>query len=123
MLEKIGAAEIDQILIKSASAIRELSAENTQLKSELAKRDRANHAEKIASALVERGIMDETAGKEYARDLASGDKDLAVVEDLASRSVPGVALGHTKTAGVHDEDSIPGEDVLTAFLKNSPPNA
>lgn len=121
MLEKIGAAEIDGLLVKSAQAIRELTTENVALRAQLATRAREDHAEKIASALVERGIMDESAGKEYARDLATSDKDLSIVEDLATRSVSGVPLGHTKVASVREDDpSADGDDVLTAFLKNFP---
>ena len=120
MLEKIGEAEINGLLVKSAAAIRELSAENLSLKSQLASRGRQDHAEKIAHVMVERGLMDDSAGKEYAQTLAKGDKDLSVVEDLVQHSVPGLALGHTKTASAHDEDSTPGEDVLTSFLKSTP---
>ena len=118
MLEKIGEAEINGLLIQASSSIRTLEAENADLRSRLANRERSDYAEKIASVAVERGFMDETDSQEYARTLAESDKDLSAIEDLVKRSAKGIPLGHTKTASA-DGDTSYGEDVLTNFLKTS----
>lgn len=119
MLEKIGEAEINGLLVQAATTIREQEAEIIDLKNRLAARDRHEHAEKIASAAVDRGLMDEADGQEYARSLAESDKDLSMVEDLVKRSAKGVPLGHTKTASAEEEASA-GGDVLTQFLTTHP---
>ena len=113
---KIGSAEINATLIKAAGIMRDQQKEITRLQNELAIRDRASHAEKIASAAVERGIMDPDDAAEYAQTLATGEKDLEMVEEFVSRTTPGVPLveGLAKTASA---DTGAGEvDVLTAFL-------
>lgn len=120
MLEKIGEAEINGLILGAAASIRALEVENLELRGRLASKDRHEHAEKIASAAVDRGLMDETDGEEYARSLAESDKDLTVVEDLVKRSAKGVPLGHTKTASAHDEEPSGGDDVLTNYLKTTP---
>ena len=122
MLEKIGEAEVNGLLLSAADSIRTLESENARLTAQLATRARSDHAEKIASVAVDRGLMDEDDGQEYARDLAKSDKDLGVVEDILKRSAKGIPLGHTKTASAHDMDrDASGDDVLTAFLKTSTP--
>ena len=113
---QIGSAEVNATLIKAASIMRDQQSEIARLKEELAIRDRASHAEKIASQAVERGIMDPADAEEYAKTLASGEKDLEMVEEFVTRTTPGVPLvaGLAKTASA--ENSNGDVDVLTAFL-------
>ncbi len=120
MLEKISAAQVDHIMIKAASTIRDQSARIRELENELARRDRIEYAEKIASSAVDRGIMAVDEAEDYANDLANSAEDLKMVEDFVSRAAAGVPLGKTleKTAS----DSSHGEaatDVLTSFLLSS----
>ena len=123
MLEKIAAADIDQMLLKSASTIRAQGQRIRELEIEKAARDREDHAEKIAHAAVERGIMGEDEAEDYAEKLASGTQDLSMVEDFVGRaSAGGVHLGQTleKTASEEDGGSGGGgQDVLTTLLLNS----
>lgn len=122
MLEKISSADIDGFLVKAAATIRDQEATISKLRSDLAGKERHEHAEKIASAAVDRGIMDESEAKEYAESLATGDKDLSMVEEFVNRTAAGVPLGSalTKTASASLDDHGEPVDVLTAFLTNNP---
>jgi F0F1-type ATP synthase assembly protein I len=117
MLQKLSSADVDTIMIKAASALRAQDVRIAELEAEIARRDRIEHAQKIASAARERGVMDEDDAVEYAEKLASSDEDLTMVEDLVSRVAVGVPLGraHEKVASAGDDET----DVLTAFLLNS----
>lgn len=121
MLEKLSEAQVNHILIKSASALRSLRDENAELRRQLASRERRDHAEKIAHTAVDRGIMDPTDAMEYAEKLAHSAEDLEMVEEFVSRAAAGVPLGQTleKTASDNFEGGEGGTDVLTAFLLNS----
>ena len=78
-LLKIGSAEVNATLVKAASALRDLSAENERLRAVIAENDRRDYAEKIASSAVHRGIMDPEEAKDYANSLTESDKDLSIV--------------------------------------------
>jgi len=120
MLEKISAAQVDNILIKSASVIRQQDARIHELEAELARRDRREHAEKIAEVAVDRGIMDEDDAEEYAEKLASSAEDLTMVEEFVGRAAAGVPLGRSLEKVASDSEGGEGEtDVLTAFLLTS----
>ncbi len=110
--------DIDGVMIKAASALRSLQLENNRLKEELAKRDRADHATKIASSAVERGIMEADEASDYAQTLLESDKDLDIVEDFVSKTVSGIPLGSglAKTASENLSYGDGSADVLTAYL-------
>jgi len=117
-MEKVSAAQVDTVMIKAASALRGLHAENATLRAEIARRDRISHAEKIASAAIDRGVMEEDVAAAWASDMASSDEDLEMVERFSARMVPGVSLGQTfteKTASVGAAET----DCLTDFLLSS----
>jgi hypothetical protein len=125
MLEKISAAQVDNIMIKAASALRGLKAENDRLRAQLAERDRRDHATKIASSAVDRGIMEEDEAKDYANDLANSGEDLRVVEDFVNRAAAGVPLGqtHEKVASAGEGEGQPGDGAearFNDFLLSSP---
>lgn len=116
-MNSIETSDIDTVMIKAASALRSLQRENQSLRDELLKRDRQEHATKIASSAVERGMMDVNEASDYAQTLVESNKDLDIVEDFVSKTVTGIPLGSglAKTASDH---SIMGgsTDVLTAYL-------
>ena len=118
-MEKVAAAQVNQYLIKSAQVIRDLAAENKNLKAELANRDRHDQAEKIASVAVERGLVAEEEADTYAEHLANGGEDLKMIEDFVGRSPVGVPLGTLKEKTASAEHSTGEQDVLTAFLLGS----
>ena len=120
MLEKISAAQVDHIMTKAASTIRAQDARIRELEFELARRDRVDHAEKIASEAVNRGMMDIDEAEAYASDLANSQEDLKMVEDFVSRAAAGVPLGKTLEKVASDSSTGSGEaDVLTSFLLSS----
>lgn len=121
MLEKISAAQVNTILLKSAAELRTLRDENIQLRRQLADRERYEHAEKIASMAVDRGIMDPTDAADYASQLASGGTDLGMVENFVSKAAAGVPLGQAleKTASDNLSGGEDATDVLTSFLLSS----
>ena len=120
-LEKISAAQVDGMMLKAAHTIRAQNTRITELESELGRRDRKAHAEKIAHQARERGLMDEDQSVEYAEQLATGSDDLQVVEDFVNRSAAGVPLGtdHEKTAST--EPGVEGQaeaDFASALLNS-----
>lgn len=117
-MNKTASAEVNDTLIKAASALRAQQAELEYLRNQLAQRDREQRAEKIASQAVDRGIMEADEASEYAQSLAEGNENLDMVENFLSRTVAGVPLGSSlqKTASV---SGASGDDVLTNFLLTS----
>jgi hypothetical protein len=121
MLEKVSEAQVNHIMLKAASAMRAQSSRISELEGVIASYQRRDHAEKIASAAVHRGIMDEDEAPSYADDLANSDENLNLVEDFVSRAAAGVPLGKTleKTAADHSRGGDGEPDVLTTFLLSS----
>lgn len=120
MLEKISSTQIDHIMIKAASALRAQDGRIKELEEELARRDRRDHAEKIASSAIERGLMEEDDAAEYAEKLASSSENLTMVEEFVGRAAAGVPLGHSLEKVASESEGGEGEtDVLTAFLLTS----
>ena len=111
---KLGSAEINATMLKAAGALRSQQIEIERLRTELASIGRNRYAEKIASTAVERGIMDPDEAKDYAQQLADGDKDLEIVEDFVKRASGGIPLveGLQKEASAGSSET----DVLTSFL-------
>jgi hypothetical protein len=119
MLEKISAEQVDHLMVKAAHVIRTLEAEVTELRAEKAERARRDHAEKIASSAVERGIMEAEEAADYATSLAESDKDLSMVEDFVDRTAAGIPLGGGLEKEAHAEGG--GDtDVLTSYLLSNP---
>lgn len=120
MLEKVSAAQIDNIMIKAASALRGQATRIQELEAEIARRDRRDHAEKIAHTAVDRGIMDVDDASDYAEKLASSAENLTMVEEFVGRAAAGVPLGRTLEKVASESEGGEGEtDVLTAFLLTS----
>lgn len=118
MITKISSTEVNATLVKAAGILRSQQQEISQLRQEIAVLNRHNHAEKIASQAVERGIMDPIDAREYAQSLADGDKDLSMVEDFVSQTTAGIPLGSglAKTASEYRGSD---NDPLTQFLLSS----
>ena len=104
-MRKLASQDLDGLLIKSAATIREQNQEIARLRGQLAGHARQAHAEKIASAAVDRGILDADEATSYAEDLANGDRDLGAIEDLVSRSSSGVPLGEMRKVASDDSYS------------------
>ena len=122
MITKLGSAEINGLMVKAASMLRDLQAENDGLRGQLATRERRDHAEKIASMAADRGIMDSQEATEYAETLASSDKDLDMVAEFVSRTAAGVPLGDVlqKTASSGETgDGDSAEANFNSFLLTS----
>jgi|TARA_R100001463_G_scaffold89950_2_gene144695 hypothetical protein len=117
-MNKSASAEVNDTLIKAASALRAQQSEIAYLRETLAQKEREQRAEKIASHAVDRGIMEADEASEYAQGLADGDENLDMVENFISRTVAGVPLSSSlqKSASV---SGASGEDVLTNFLLTS----
>ena len=118
-LTKIAASEVNGLLLKSAHELRRVSAENAALREQLAGRQREDHAEKIASIAVGRGIMSEDQAAGYARTLASSERDLNMVEDFVARgNGVGLALGEDveKTASDNTLDVSGGSEADRRFV-------
>ena len=120
MLEKVSAAQVDNIMIKAASALRGQKARIEELETELARRNRRDHAEKIANMATDRGIMEEDEADDYAEKLASSSENLNMVEEFVGRAAAGLPLGRTLEKVASESEGGENEtDVLTAFLLNS----
>jgi len=121
MLEKISSAQVDDVMIKAASALRAQKARIEELEEIVSANARQRHAEKIASTAADRGIVAVEGGETYASELASGSEDLAMVEEFVGRAAAGVPLGRKleKTAADHEGVSDEESDVLTTFLLSS----
>tara|TARA_Y100000310_G_C20503728_1_gene725326 strand:- start:383 stop:754 length:372 start_codon:yes stop_codon:yes gene_type:complete len=116
MIQKIAAADLNHLLVKSAHVIRTQGAEIQELKQHLADKNRLDHAEKIASIAVDRGIMSEDNATEYASKLAESDRDLSMVEDFVSRnSGAGLPLGNEMSKTASDDPMADGETAEGRF--------
>tara|TARA_R100000149_G_C5801154_1_gene88370 strand:- start:299 stop:655 length:357 start_codon:yes stop_codon:yes gene_type:complete len=110
---KLSFESIDRTMIKAASIIRAQNAEINRLKEIIDSRSRFDHAEKIASVAVERGLMGLDEAKDYASDLAQSEKDLGIVEDFVTRTAAGTPLSSGIKKVANDNGEI---DILTSFL-------
>lgn len=119
MMEKISAAQVNEYLLKCASTIRSQQAQIKDLQADKESRDRRDHAEKIASVAVDRGLLEAEEAAEYAEHLVKGDEDLKMVEDFMGRRAAGVPLGQVKEKTASAETGTGELDVLTAFLLSS----
>ena len=118
-MNKLSSESVDNLLIKAASALRSQNHEIARLQEQLDWYERNNHAEKIASQAVERGIMDPTEAGEYAKTLAEGGRDLSMVEEFISNSTVGVPLGSGLAKTASDYGGSGETDPLTEFLLTS----
>jgi len=115
-MQKIAAADMNHLLIKTAHVIRTLETENATLRQQLADKDRHTHAEKIASIAVERGIMSEDNATDYATELARSDRDLEMVEEFVARNNGvGVPLGSEMHKTASDDTLADGDTAEGRF--------
>ncbi len=119
-MNKLSAAQFNHILIKTAEQLEQQQAYIQHLEQQLAGHARQQHAEKVASMAVDRGIVSPDDEEAYAAKLARGEDDLALVEDFVQRSVSGLPLGAdgelSKSASVAGGE---GGDAISSFLLSS----
>jgi arginine deiminase len=104
-MEKLSSTQVDGILIKTAATLRSQQARIQYLEGELAKRERVDHAEKIAQEAVSRHILDEDQASDYAEKLASSSDDLNMVEEFVGRATSAVPLGDLEKVASADNDN------------------
>ena len=106
-MQKIAAADLDHQLIKSAHVIRTQATQIAELKDQLSLKNREEHAEKIASIAVSRGLMSEDSAEDYAKTLADSDRDLNMVEEFVARnSGTGLPLGDEMAKTASDDIAL-----------------
>lgn len=100
MMEKMSAAQAGQMMKLAAENLRVLSEENQDLRTKLAAYERKERAEKIAAAMVEKGLEPELSFEDKVAGLLKRE-DLEVVEEAVGMSAP-----QMKLASVHDDSRI-----------------
>lgn len=102
-MNKFSSAEVGQVLKLAAENLREISAENQDLKTKVAQYEKRDVAEKIANSMEEKGIEAHLSHQEKIAGLLKRD-DLRVVEEAV-----GFAAPQMKIASVYDDSRV-GED-------------
>jgi hypothetical protein len=69
-----------ELLMKTASTLRELSARVTELEKELADRTKLEQAEKLAMQMSEKGMLSKDEVKSKAADWIESEEDLEVLD-------------------------------------------
>jgi hypothetical protein len=113
MMTKISNAEMSGVLQVTSNTIRELSAENTDLRTKLAQYEKRDHAEKIASAMDEKGLSPELSHKEKVAGLMQRD-DLQVVERAVEMNAPQMKLASVAEGQFVAAESEGGQNDATA---------
>ena len=113
-----------ELMQKAASAIdqlvsdnQELLQKNTDLQEKLAKYERKENALDIASAMADKGMIDEEEVVKVAQKLVESDRDLSIVKEglVAVQGVFDIGTLH-KTGAEQTGDKT---DPLTDFLLNT----
>lgn len=99
-MKKISNVEAGQMMKLAAENLRALSEENQEMRTKLAAFEKKERAEKIASAMEEKGIEPELSLSDKIEGLLKRD-DLEVVEQAVGMSAP-----QMKIASVHDGDTV-----------------
>lgn len=117
MQTKISTAQTSQMMKLAAENLRNLSEENVTLREKVAFYEKKNRAEKIATAMVEKGLEPELSLDEKIAGLLKRE-DLSIVEEAVSMSAP-----QMKLASVHEESGVQvegatGSDATSNFANN-----
>lgn len=99
-MRKLSNVEVGQMMKLAAENLRALSEENQELRSLVFGYQRREQAEKIASAMEEKGLEPESTMEEKIAGLLERD-DLEVVEKAVTMSAP-----QMKIASVHDDGTV-----------------
>ena len=85
--------ELNEWLVKSAAALRQLQDENARQAAELDQLKRERDVEKLASHLTDRGFLEGEEAREYANKVVeSGESNVDLVEDFYNRVNNGFLL-------------------------------
>lgn len=106
---KLSQEQVGQVAGQAARAIRELAAENNQLKEKVASWERRERAEKIASEMQAKNLDPDTSFADKVQKLMSSNQDLDVVEQAV-----GLASQQVKLAALTDLPGSPS-DAASAF--------
>jgi hypothetical protein len=97
--------DLNGLLEKSASTIRDLQSQLAEKDAQLARFTRTEQAQKIASSAVERGMV---GPNDYAAQLVDSGDDLDSLQSAVDMVAPTAPLGALKkTASEHDGEMTP----------------
>lgn len=99
-MNKLSAPQVGQMMKLAAENLRALSEENQNLKTKVAHFEKKERAEKIATAMEEKGLEPELDFKDKVSGLMKRD-DLRVVEEAVGMSAP-----QMKLASVHEDSRV-----------------
>ena len=115
---KMSNAQAGQIVKLAAENLRALSEENQELKSKLAAFEKKAHAEKIASAMEEKGLEPELSYTEKVAGLLQRE-DLTVVEEAVGMSAPQMKLASVREdTRVTVESEFGNDQAADVFASN-----
>lgn len=104
-----------EVLTKAAQRVRELSAQVASLTEELASYKKQETAEKIASTLQKKGLLDSAEIRTKAQEWVEQGQDLLVLEKAAEISRP-LAEGTFSGTAVSRDGGLSPEDRLVSGL-------
>jgi hypothetical protein len=100
--------DLNGLLEKSASTIRDLQSQLAEKDAQLARFTRTEQAQKIASSAVERGMVGPDEANDYAAQLVDSGDDLDSLQSAVDMVAPTAPLGALKkTASEHDGEMTP----------------
>lgn len=99
-MEKISSAQLGEMMKLSADTLRNVTAQRDELLEKVAHYEKKERAERIASAMQEKGLEPEVPFSEKVAGLMKRD-NLDVVEEAVSISAP-----QMKLASVHEDGSV-----------------
>ena len=103
-MRKISSVEVGEMMKLAAGNLRALSEENQELRTKVAAYEKRDRAEKVASAMEEKGLEPELSFEEKVEGLLRRE-DLEVVEQAVGMSAP-----QMKLASVHEDGpTVPGD--------------
>lgn len=115
-MNKLSAEDQHAVLAEVPGVLRKLAAERDYFKGELLKRAGRDRIEKIAAAMVDKGLRSGTVAEvadNLAKEAAAGELDVEVTERAVEMVGPN--MGH-KHAHISDEYSGAAGSALERFL-------
>lgn len=117
-MEKVSAEHVDHLMVKAASALRSLQAENVALRQRVDTFERERHAEKIASVAVANGALSEDESEDYISNLVTSNDDLTQVERYVGMARGGLSLGRPLEKTASDSSGSSADQNFFAALNS-----